>query len=258
MYGGLVRNALRRRMSTRRVIACTVALAAVAAFGASVGTPSSNAGGRSAHRSAVTCTHRVTVEFIVYTWFDEPQSNGCWGYNRLVQNTSTFMICKYDGSLHGTGYNRVYDDTNPNNDYDQESYMINWCGTYGGAYGLWEYMAARDSSWCADHGHSSPCWRRNDGGVYPRYFAELYTPYNRKDLLDEWQATGHGANPANSWPVVNFGPDLGVSLSNLSSDVTTACNLVADGGFTSLYNGLQQPTWEEEQTINNALDACTT
>ena len=71
-------------------------------------------------------------------------------------------------------------------------------------------------------------------------------------------ATGHGASPENSSPVVNFGPDLNVSYSDLWSDVTLACNLVADGGITSLYNGIRQPTAYEEEIINNALDSCTT
>lgn len=97
------------------------------------------------------------------------------------------------------------------------------------------------------------------GTIY-HYLAELYSDdYHVRDLQGNWSATGYGASPSNSSPVINFLPDRGNS-SALTSDVTAACSLVGNGGFLSLYAG--STTYGtiqsgDQSTINTALNSCT-
>jgi hypothetical protein len=220
----------------------------------------------SSHASSKTqlaCAKRITVVFQVYAAFQNPlpSSDGCWNWYRLVQNTSAFLICKGDGSLTGHGYNGVFDDTNPANDGFTEAYRIQQCAAYAGSPGIYaEFMAPRSAAWCGQHGYASPCWRRNNPGLsFVRYFAELYTPYNVNDRMAAWKATGYGANPTNSYPVINVGVDIANGSSSLFNHVTGACDTVANGGYLALYDGLVSMDAHPGAvaTISNALNACT-
>jgi hypothetical protein len=255
----------------RTGLAAGAALLVVVA--ALVAASSGIAGPRVAHRS-LACTKHITVVFDVYQYFPEPVSNGCWGYQRVVQNTSTFHICHWDGAVRAYGVQAVFDDTNPLHDWATESQNVWYCANYyTGVNAIYaEYMAARSASWCGAHGYASPCWRRNAGSpavASVRYFAELYSDdYHVLDQLSQWQATGYGANPANSRPTINIRPDAYNNRGTtyyMRSHITQICNLTGDGQYMSMYAGpsggagtATDLSGTDDAAINAALDACTT
>src|SRR6266568_5941772 len=194
-----------------------------------------------------TCTRTVTVLIQVYQFFSQPSSNGCWGYNRTVQNAGQGMnnwtICKNDtaGTKIGTGPNHVFDDTSPAKPLSMETSNINNCGNLYG-----EDMARRTQNgenWCTNHGYPSPCWRRNAANVVvSRYFAELYSDDSHvDDYYSAWTATGNGANPSNSFGIWNIRPivynNVGTTTT-LYNKVIGMCQIAAGhGGYYSIYAG---------------------
>jgi hypothetical protein len=219
----------------------------------------------------VACTKTVTVLIAVYQFFSQPTANGCWGYNRPYQNAGqgngTWKICYRDGSVQGTGPNRIYDDTSPGMTLSGETSRINNCGNLYG-----EYLAKRPQNgenWCTNRGYPSSCWRRNSGTIVSvsRYFAEVFTDdFSVENLFNTWQATGSGASPANSYPIYNIRPHVfnntGSSLV-LYNDVVTWCNRAGNGGYYSIYAGAsgglfnQTVTQGDVNTFSNAMNACT-
>jgi hypothetical protein len=257
------------RRSVQRTVLPTLALALALAVGVAAMT-SSNASAqapKSAHRAAA-CTKTPNVIILVYQFFSEPTSNGCWSYNRIYQNAgqgaNTWKICHGDGSVQGSGANRIFDDTSPGSALSTETSRINACGN------LYAEFAARrpqnGENWCSNHGYSSPCWRRNAGTVVSvsRYGAETYSSDNAvSDYWSTWAASGNGASPSNSFPTLNIRPDVWNNTFNtnvLASDILFLCN---NGGSTlGIYagagSGSQTTSQTDVNTISNALNACTT
>jgi hypothetical protein len=242
-------------------------LAAAAVF---VGQPTNAAASRTV---ATACTKHVTVLIQVYQFFSEPTSNGCWGYNRSVQNAGqgngTWTICLRDGSKIGTGSNKVYDDTSPAQPLGPETSYINGCGNL---YGEDMYRGYQNGeNWCTNHGYPSPCWRRNSGTVVSvsRYFAELYAgDANVDNYYSAWTATGNGASPSNSFGIWNIRPiifNAQGSTFPLYNKVIGMCQIAAGhGSYFSIYAGQsnnvysQTVTQTDVNTFSSTMNDCTT
>src|SRR2546421_4565029 len=134
-------NAARMTMLAAAIVAALAALALVTSVA------NAAAGPQRVHRTKriTACTRSVTVLIQVYQFFSQPTSNGCWGYNRSVQNAGQGMgnwtICFGNGSQTGTGPNRVFDDTSPGMTLSVETSRINNCGNLYG-----ENMARRSQN----------------------------------------------------------------------------------------------------------------
>jgi hypothetical protein len=235
-----------------------------------------------AQPSMASCRSLV-LNFITYgdtdplTDYTNNAPNGCWGYNRYIQNTSTFQTCSYpSGQLYGTGPNRVFDDTNFSHPQPDETNQLVACETRIGGNGspgnspmYAEYMAASSSS-C-----TTACWEKNtasgSGVTIGRYYAETYSSNDRvADRFSVWQnGTQSGVSPSTVAGVINITPFI-YNYSNglyhdwtaLTNWVVNLCNATPTGGYLSVYSnqpggagsGVVKGT--AEQTIINAMNSC--
>jgi hypothetical protein len=244
--------------------------------------------GMSSYGSLIKCTkiangQPIAVHIAVYQYFDDPNplGNGCWRYNRSVQNAGqrdySWKICYSPGKpsiFDGWGANRVYDDTSPGVSLSSESYYLQSCGsTYYG-----EYMARRSGAWCTNVGLPSPCWRRNPGPytgflsanvTVGRYFAEVFSGDSDVDsYLGAWQNGGYGASRGNSYAQYNIRPKIyrqsGLTTYPLYREVWDECNRTASGGLFSSYSASSQNQWAlttiqtDVNSFMNGMDRCST
>jgi hypothetical protein len=225
----------------------------------------------------------LVLNFITYgdtdklTDYTNNSPDGCWGYNRLIQNTSTFETCSYpSGVLYGTGPNRVFDDTNLGNPQPDETNQLVACETRIGGNGFpgnspmyAEYMGAYSST-C-----TISCWEENSapgsGISIGRYYAETYSSNDRVgNLFSIWQnGTQSGVSPSTVAGVINITPFI-YDYSNglyhdwtaLSNWIVKLCNATPTGGYLSVYSnqpggaGTGVVKGTAEQTIINAMNSC--
>lgn len=208
----------------------------------------------------VFCAKDIVVNFIVYGpgSMAEPLSNGCWAYNRIVQNagigSNTFEICNANGTTTGSGSNKVFDDTNPANSVSTESSRISSCGSTIYA----EYMARRtqlgSDSWCSNHSLGTICWRENTGGgSVTRYFAELYSAGETSAL--DYSSYWPGDGSSGSRPTMDINPDKGNETA-IDNDVGWTCDQTANGQYMSIY-GSSGLSSTDENYIQGELNSCT-
>ena len=197
------------------------------------------AGGSASPAAAVTCTHRVSVTFIVYSAMPLPGGNGCWPSERVVQ--ARWHICHYDGTTRGTDETKwVYDDTSPAHTLSLERARIAGCGA-GRSYG-YEYMARRNGA-----------WRKLDpGGVVDRFYAELYSSeFTVDDLFGLWSR-----NRGIGRPTINIGH---ATNARTRTAVARVCNAVASRSYISIYSSKPVTPQNGKLTaVVRALNACTT
>lgn len=225
----------------------------------------------------------LVLNFITYgdtdplTDYTASPPDGCWGYNRYIQNTSTFQTCSYPSDLlYGTGPNRVFDDTNFSHPQPDETNQLVACETRPGGNGSGgnepmyaEYMAA-SSSTC-----TTACWEKNSapgsGISIGRYFAETYSGNDKvADRFSVWQnGTQAGVSPSTAAGVINitpfiynYGNGLYHDWTALTNWVVSLCTATPTGGYLSVYSnqpggagsGVVKGT--AEQTIINAMNSC--
>lgn len=267
----------------RRLYAMRVAIGlSLIALALGVGVTASSASGARAGAVQTTCVKNITVLFYIAQDFPPVNQNGvlpngCWNYGRVVQNTTQFMICKSDGSFAGSGYDRVFDDTNPKNNLTTENNNLTACANLAGGTGdiYAEDMAARNDSsstdWCQSsigkNVYSEPCWRRNNAGgtagTIHRYMAELYSSQSKvDDLKSNWTQTNdaYGADSANSYPVINIQAAQGDGAI-YQAEIGFACSSVANGGFIMIYAGSTASGTidaTDRDFMNTELNDCTT
>jgi hypothetical protein len=191
------------------------------------------------------CSKVVDVNFLVYTYLGTPSGIACWGYWRIYQNSTVFMICKSDHTFPHEDLTRqdqrqVFDDTNPTKDYSNEPGslserdLISECAWEHGRrtgilYGA--YMANRSAGWCLTNSNIDGCWRRPKGLTsspvdIKRRFAELYTDDSVSGsacstsgtLCYAWkksfQTRPYVIGPATSYAAMNIQPDVRTYCSN--------------------------------------------
>lgn len=246
-----------------------LALLAIALVSGTVGARANHA----IAATAVTCTHPVTLNLITYGYTDALTNYSpaprCWGYNRLVQNTSTFTVCsRVSSTTYGSGANRVYDDTNPNIPLSTDQSAIQACVSYpfsppppnGGLYA--EYMGSKSST-C-----TTGCWREVTAG-YPikTFYAELYAGQDRvANLISNWEnytesgiGPGTVAGTINISPFIyNYGNGLYHDWTALRNWVVRLCNDTPSGNYMSIYGGGGMTVaGTAEQQIIDAMNSCT-
>ncbi len=197
------------------------------------------AGGSAAPASAATCTHRVSVTFIVYSAMPLPKGNGCWPSERVVQ--AGWHICHYDGTTRGADPVRwVYDDTSPAHTLSLERARIAGCGA-GRSYG-YEYLARRGGAWR----------KLNPDGVVDRFYAELYSSeFTVDDLFGLWSR-----NRGIGRPTINIGR---ATNARTRTAVARVCNAVAPRSYISIYSSRPVTPQNGKLTaVVAALNACTT
>jgi hypothetical protein len=197
------------------------------------------AGGTASPAAAATCTHRVSVTFIVYSAMPLPKGNGCWPSERVVQ--AGWHICHYDGTTRGADPVKwVYDDTSPAHTLSLERARIVGCGA-GRSYG-YEYMARRNGAWR----------KLNPGGVVDRFYAELYSSeFTVDDLFGIWSR-----NRGIGRPTINIGH---ATNARTRSAVARVCNAVASRSYISIYSSRPVTPQNGKLTaVVAALNACTT
>lgn len=266
----------------RRIFYGVVLIALALAVGSS--------GTGAASASTASCYAQMNVLFFVASGsssggvFPRPSDvpapnapNGCWSYSVVGQPNyaPTFTLCGPSQSVWaiGTGPNVVYNDTDPYvRSPSADTGDIDGCvGQYSPNHSLYaEFMAPRNSPtyhYCSNASLQAPCWERNNGGslvtAVGHYYAELFqsTGFSTDvySMLDTWNQGGHGANPSNSAPMMNFTPDDG-NQTNMMQHVIHLCSVVLSYGdhFMGLYatkaGGLNP---NDELYINQALNACT-
>jgi hypothetical protein len=225
---------------------------------------------------AATCTKgSLVLNFITYGYTDpltnySPAPNTCWGYNRLVQNTSTFEICAYpSGGLTGSGPNRVFDDTNPTNNHTSEGSALNTCKNnsppQGSVYA--EYLGVNSSqgSSCTTN-----CWYKDtDSGAVSvkKFYAETYADQTHvANMFTNWQnGVQSGVSPSTTAGTINISPfiyNYGNGLyhdwSALTNWIVKLCNATAVGYMSVYGGGGLTVAGTAEQTIINAMNSCTT
>ena len=213
----------------------SVLLVALVSFAVALGL----AGGSAPPAAAATCTHRVSVTFIVYSAMPLPKGNGCWPSERVVQ--AGWHICHYDGSTRGTDPAKwVYDDTSPVHNFALERARIAGCAA-GRSYG-YEYLARRNGAWR----------KLNPAGVVDRFYAELYSSeFTVDDLYGLWSR-----NRGIGRPTINIGH---ATNARTRTAVARVCHAVASRSYISIYSSRPVTPQNGKLTaVVNALNACTT
>lgn len=225
-------------------------------------------GPTTAVQPATVCAKTIVVNFIVYGAMTAPVSNGCWAFNRIVQNTSTFSICQNDkdndgdslgdfdadnDGFRGSGPNLVFDETDPGKSLSNENSRLFDCGNGGTIYAEYmHYSAENTERWCSLNVGLGSCWRKNGSVPVTRYFAELYSNGSQvRDLSGTWP----GAGSSGSRPTIDITPDKNNEPA-IDSDVGWECSQTPNGGYMSIYGdgGLDATN---EGYVQGELNTCT-